>query len=154
MKPLASSAIFLILLGGLLLVGCGKAATGTRVSGTVTLDGKPLPGAELEFAPLEASETIGGDTVISDAEGRFEIVPDSRKQGLSPGQYGVRVSKWVDPKTGQPPETPEDLEQLKLAGMLKNAVPFKYSDPESNPLLTVSLQPGTNRDVRLELRTR
>jgi len=131
--------------------GCGP--SGPSVSGTVTLDGQPLSDAELQFASFDPAQRLGAETVRSDAQGKFTIEPQARKTPLRPGKYGVRVYKWVDKKTGQVPSA-EDLEQLKLAGKLKNLVPAKYGDLESNPVTTVEIHSGTNNDVKIELRGR
>jgi len=62
--------VLLVALGPLLLAGCGSSSGGGEVvTGTATIDGQPLDGATLVFAPLEVKERIGGDTVITDAQG-------------------------------------------------------------------------------------
>lgn len=89
----------------LTVAGCGSAEEGDgvvreAVSGTVTLDGKPLDGASIQLipttpgAPGEASGEIEG--------GKFSI-PKSR--GPAAGSYAVSISsrRSVDVDPNQPP---------------------------------------------------
>jgi len=117
------------------------------------MDGKPLDGATLEFFPADQASRIGGDTVKTDAQGNFTIAPDSRKKGLEPGTYGVRVSKWVDKKTGKLPDPPEEAEMLKAANMLKNVVPSRYSDTAFESPIKVEIKPGKNDNVEIKVST-
>jgi len=135
------------------LAGC-TGGGGVSVSGTATIDGKPLDFARLEFSPLETASKIGSEGVMTDAQGNFTILPDKRKKGLEPGKYGVRVTKWVDKKTRKPPDNPDDVEQLKLGGFLINIIPPRYSDPESNPTITVDLKSGRNEGVKVEVQSK
>jgi len=130
--------------------GC-KGKGGVYVSGQATIDGKPLDYATLEFLPAERGSKIGGDTVQTDAQGNFTIEPDKRKKGLEPGTYAVRVSKWVDKKTGKPPDPPEMFEQLKAANMLKNVVPYRYMDPNADAPIKVEIKAGKNEGVKIEV---
>jgi hypothetical protein len=151
MSPRPLTRVLLVGALALTLGGCGgKAAT---VKGAVKMGGKPLADAHLSFEPAEGGPNLGGETVRSDAQGRFEILPDRRKHGLKPGKYFVRVSKWVDKKTGKVPD-PEEFEQLKSANQLKNVLPPQYNDPESNPPITVEIKSGTNDLGTLEVRER
>jgi len=145
--------LVVLVLSPLFLAGCSSGA-GLSVSGKATLDDKPLDGATLEFAPIDSKERIGNERVVTDSQGNFTITPDKKKFGLRPGKFGVRVSKWVDKKTGKPPDNPDDIEQLRLSGLGVNSVPFKYSDPVTNPVITVDLKAGKNTDVKIELKSK
>jgi hypothetical protein len=109
----------------LTLLGC-SGGSGSSITGVVTLDGQPLPDAEVEFIPFDRSQGLGSDLVRTDSAGRFEIKPHPRKAGLKPGKYSVMVSKWIDPKTKQP-LAPEDVGMQKAAGTAANIVPLKYN---------------------------
>jgi len=145
---------FVPILFVLALAGCKGGGGGVSVSGTATIDGKPLDFARIEFAPVDKESKIGSEGAMTDAQGNFTILPDKRKKGLEPGTYGVRVTKWVDKKTKKPPENLEDVEQLKLGGFLINVVPYKYSDPETNPPITVDLKWGKNDKIQIEVKTK
>jgi hypothetical protein len=144
-------ALCSVLLGllGLAVAGCSSSGPApVTVSGTVTLDGKPLAGAILEFVAVDQKAKLGGDVTQTDAEGNFSIVPDKRKRGLLPGKFAVRVSKWVDKKTkAQAPL--DDIDSLKRAGTVDNELDPRYSAP--NTPLGVDLKPGVNEGVKLAL---
>jgi len=146
-----SRSLQVILLFPLLaLAGC-SGASGVTMTGTATLDGKPLDNATLEFAPLDKGQ--GGEVTMTDAQGNFKILPDKRKKGLVPGtKYSVRVSRWVDKKTKAPPPA-EEVEQLRMGGFLDNTVPFRYWDPESNPPIVIDVKPGKNEGVQITLKS-
>jgi outer membrane receptor protein involved in Fe transport len=76
---------FLAVLAMLLLASVSVFAQGTTsgaLTGTVTSDGAPLPGATVT---VTSPQLIGSRTVTSDANGNYNIA------GLPPGDYTVRV---------------------------------------------------------------
>jgi len=150
MKRLLVRSCVLAGLFCLTLVGC-SGGSGAALSGTVTLDGAPLPDAEVIFEPYDRETGKGGDTVRTNNEGKFTVESSSKKAGLKPGtKYKVYISKWVD-KKGLPPNPPEEAEQLRAAGMLRNMVPYKYSNKEEAPVLTVEVKSGKNEPVTFAL---
>lgn len=134
----------------LALLGCSKGGSGQSVSGVVTLDGTPLEDAEVVFDSQDRTKMIGGDTVKTDGQGKFEVKPDKQKAGLKPGKFGVYVSKWVDKKTKKAPPA-EDAEMQKASGTLMNIVPPKYSARDQPPLVTIEVKPGKNDNVEIKL---
>lgn len=97
----ASSSCWMTVIAMVILAatGCGGPPRAT-VRGTVTLDGKPLPGGTVVFEADGRSFTgaIGGD-------GRYEL-RHLGKPEVSPGTYGVAVlppepKVVADPKTTQ-----------------------------------------------------
>lgn len=78
--------------GSVGLVGCGNDGT-VEVTGTVTLDGKPLDDAQVIF--LNEDRTAAGSGQIS--EGEFEF-------NVKPGSYKVEIlaSREVPGKTAPP----------------------------------------------------
>ncbi|MGP0070046.1 MAG: hypothetical protein ACLQGP_41410 [Isosphaeraceae bacterium] len=82
------------------------------VSGTVMLDGKPLPEGRLQFIPDQSSSGI--ITVGEIQDGRFSI---DRANGPIPGKYRVAVSSRPvfklksgdDPGGSPPPSGPEKV---------------------------------------------
>lgn len=100
---------FVILSGCcLLLAGCGDGDTGPAtvpVSGTLTLDGSPVEGAEVTFVHEEFAAFAETDT-----EGRFELVP-----GAVVGENKVVVSKWEGGMAGGGEEDDGmDAEQMRM----------------------------------------
>jgi hypothetical protein len=61
--------------------------------GVVTLDGKPLDGAQVVFVGEAANST--GAFGATDANGRFSLRAFTEKEGVVPGSYKVQVSKTI-----------------------------------------------------------
>jgi hypothetical protein len=136
---------------GLSVAGCGGGG-GTKITGSVTLDGQPLPDARLEFHPKNNLNLAVAD-VRTDQQGQFEIAPRPKggKTGLAPGQYVVLVRKLVD-KDGNVPNQ-EDYGQLEAAGQLVNKLPAKYSD-SAFPQITVDVSADTKTLPPIELKSK
>ncbi|MBN2295329.1 MAG: hypothetical protein JXM70_23060 [Pirellulales bacterium] len=104
-KPFIS---VLLLLAALSAIGCSRSAGRNAVSGTVTLDGKPLENGAISFSPAPGEKGPSSGSSINNGE--FTI---AKKQGLPAGKYVVviRTSKLSgrmlrDPETGKSyPET-------------------------------------------------
>ncbi|MCC7335221.1 MAG: carboxypeptidase regulatory-like domain-containing protein [Pirellulaceae bacterium] len=115
--------------------GCGKGLS--VVSGTVTLDDKPLKGAYVEFSPISGRPSIGK----TDGDGHYQLEYSTSKSGVEPGQHTVRIGTYeeasVDMKTGEPTDEVEEI------------VPVKYNRETT---LTADVKPGKNEiDFDLEL---
>ena len=93
------------LLGLLLTAGCGGGddlELGT-VSGTITLAGKPLADARIEFQPEGSGSPSYGNT---DEDGRYELLYSVGKPGAMIGKHLVRISTFrQEPGQGGPPKT-------------------------------------------------
>lgn len=118
-----------------LATGCGKSLSG--VSGMVTLDGKPLPGAYVEFSPPAGRPSMGR----TDAAGHYQLEYSTSKSGVEPGEHTVRIGTFeeesVDMETGEPTAGVEEI------------VPAKYNRKTE---LTAQVKPGSNTiDFDLEL---
>jgi hypothetical protein len=78
-------------------IGCSE-PVGT-VSGTVTLDGKPLPTGRVVFHPEE--RRFAPAFARLDVDGHYELKRAKGKRGAAPGKYRVsiqRAGKEGDPK--------------------------------------------------------
>ncbi len=111
----------------LLLVGCGDGETGPAtvpVSGTLTLDGEPVAGAEVTFV----HETFAA-FAETDSEGRFELVP-----GAVVGENKVVVSKWEGGPEGAEGEEDDglDAEQMRMMAQTGGADMPKQMMPEEH----------------------
>lgn len=102
--PYARQARWFAILTAGCLMGCGPGASKppdlgetVKVTGVVTLDGKPLADAGVKFHPL-SDKGFQGATGMTDAEGKYElgmiIGAKDRKPGVVPGKYKVTVSRW------------------------------------------------------------
>ncbi len=90
------------------LVGCdgGSPDLGT-VTGTVTLDGEPLGGAEIVFQP-ETGRPSYGET---DGQGRYELMFAPDQPGAQIGSHRVMISTFdvILDEQDQATEIPERL---------------------------------------------
>jgi hypothetical protein len=140
-----------LMLMGLLsfvLAGCSG---GTKITGTVTLNGQPLADARIEFHP-RANLNLSVAEARTDAQGNYEIPPRPRGGvGLPPGQYVVLIRKMVD-KSGAVPDE-KDYGQLQAAGQLSNKVPAQYSDT-AFPKITMDVSADTKTLPPIELKGR
>jgi len=79
----------------LLMVGsfCGCSAEDGpelgRVSGTVTLDGEPVPNVIVNFEPSSGGRA---SFAITDDNGRYQLRFTSKRKGALPGKHHVRIA--------------------------------------------------------------
>lgn len=110
--------------------GCGGATSDAPkvvpVTGTVTLDGKPLTEAVVRFIP--ADPKANGGTGKTDAEGKYSVTHTLNK-GVPAGSYKVVIEQYKS-RDGKPLKMEEgiDIEQLKMQNMVQQSLPPKYSD--------------------------
>lgn len=155
----------LMILGGLVvtcvIVGCGSDVPSTvPVTGTVTLDGKPVEGATVNFLSKDTNIAASGKT---DAEGKFAmktLVGSKSVDGVVVGNHGVAVVKTEAETAG---DAPDDLEATKqmMEQMAENPaitsdfkpkalIPEKYNNPTMSQLSALVTDSGPN-DFVLEL---
>jgi hypothetical protein len=87
------------------LVGCGGNDDLASVRGKVTLDGKPLEGAQVVFAPVSEGATSYGRT---DSSGNYVMMFSDKDKGAWLGENVVRIST-EDVGTGDSPAKKELL---------------------------------------------
>lgn len=94
------------------LVGCGGVDDGFAyqpVSGVITVDGKPVAGLTISFAPQGASLESGRPSVAkTDEEGRYVAKTLDGVSGAAVGEHLVSItSEQLDPETQEviQPET-------------------------------------------------
>jgi hypothetical protein len=111
-----------------LLVGCGAKPEFAAVTGTVTLNGKPLADAEVVFVPGTGGPTSAAYT---DADGQFTLYCEAANTpGAVVGMHSVLV---------------RDLTVWKAAGGAtppKARVPERYTTVFTTPLSSVSVPAG------------
>lgn len=149
------SFLWLLVAALVVTTGCSKSSL-IPVTGTVTLDGKPLDGAAISFVPAIApdSDTApAGQTPATgqtDASGKFTLgsvagvgaVQGTYKVGVSKAAAGAKVTGGDAPK-GAPPGTmlSGGPGTGKPPAMAKNLVPDKYVNPDTSGI-TVEVKPG------------
>jgi hypothetical protein len=80
------------------LVGCGGSDVSTvPVSGTVTLEGKPLVGAQISFSPVSTNAQATPGTDITGSSGYYKVMTANGRSGVAPGKYKVVISKTALP---------------------------------------------------------
>jgi len=125
---------------GLLAAGCGSGPNFVKVSGVVTLNGKPYPNAVVSFQPVGSKENPNpgeGSVAITDANGRFELKTRSGQNGAVVGQHRVRIQTnrqqttgAFDPQTGSPDQGPRVRVQAE-------PIPVDWYSTEGNHEFTV-----------------
>lgn len=131
------SGLLLIVAG---LSGCGAAgiqapAVLAPVSGKVQLDGQPLAGATVYFAPRD--QTGGqGAYAVTDADGAYELVHRSGQKGIEPGTYTVKFSKVAMPD-GSPIPAGKDAADVEAGEVL----PKHLTDPSPDTVSGVVTVP-------------
>jgi len=112
----------------LAIAGCGRSDLPElgRVQGTVTLDGKPLPGAAVGFYPLSGGRQA---LAIVDKDGKYDLTYVHGAAGAKTGPNEVTVF-W-----------PDDSEATA-------AIPEKYNKKSE---LQFDVKPGKNTfDIKME----
>jgi hypothetical protein len=94
------------------------------VSGTISMDGKPLPGAGIMFLPR--GETRGtGAFGMADAAGKYSLKTDHGGAGAPEGEYVVTISRVVN-RDGTPyvpkPDVAEAGERETLPGIYSDSM--------------------------------
>jgi len=116
--------------------GCGPAAPRlAKVSGRVTLDGKPLPKASVTFAPMATKERPNpGPTAqgTTDEEGRYQLTlgTEANTAGAVVGKCRIYITTMINPALddrdagGPRPKTPDRVpDKYKLGTELTFDVP-------------------------------
>lgn len=118
------------------VAGCGSSGPPLgRVSGTVTLDGKPLEGARIVFQPLEGDSP---STARTQADGRYELIYLRDHKGATIGKHEVTISTF------------RQLSGTEGSGRteIPERVPARYNDATQ---LVRQVEPGsTTFDFELE----
>jgi hypothetical protein len=86
----------------LLSAGCGSEFPTARVSGRVTLNGKPVDQVEVMFSPIAAEGKINsgvGSYGVTDADGRYTLLLIGTKdtKGAVIGKHKVRIDNHSPP---------------------------------------------------------
>jgi hypothetical protein len=117
----------LVLVSAALIAGCDSGPKLVPVTGKVTLDGKPLDGANIAFAPEPGNAVPIQGLDVTGAEGNYTLMANGRR-GVPPGKYKVVISK-VEAKSGVviPDEFKKDPMMAKMAGMTKETLPDSVS---------------------------
>jgi hypothetical protein len=138
-------ARFLVALLVAAAAGCGSSGV-APVEGTVTLDGKPLANASVNFQPIAKEGKVDagvGSYAKTDEKGRYvlRLVSDDRA-GAVVGKHRVEISA-----SGGAPRAPDD-DRTPAA---PNLVPANYN---RNSTLTFEVKRGGHKDADFELKSK
>lgn len=117
MRPNNAYSFFLVAIGVSLIVGCGGGGDPDVVSvtGTVTMDGQPLPNATVVFISGQGRPS----GAITDENGQYELNYTGDQKGARIGTNRVQIT------TAQGPS--ETMEGEPVAAV-PETVPKKYND--------------------------
>src|SRR5262249_52126433 len=110
--------------------GCGDGLKRVPVRGKITARGQPLDNAVIQFLPGGPTKGEGG-IGVSDGDGHFTLTGSrAGASGVVPGEYRVRVSRFVG-ADGKP--LPPEAKQAENPGA-RESVPPPYSSAEGTTL--------------------
>lgn len=150
----------------LMALGCSGGGKPIKVEGKVTLDGKPLPEALIQFLP-EGEQGGPPANGLSGTDGTFRLTTFNSGDGALPGTYKVTVTVGTEEDSshadlkGQGGEGTDPSKMMgamkdyqgknKKPGPKKSSLPASYSDPKKTTLKQVI--PPPDGKVILELRS-
>jgi hypothetical protein len=129
----------LLMIGSWAFAGCSgepNVPIGT-LSGTVTLDGKPVPEATINFIKPSG---FAASTEIKD--GAYEIADSQYGGGLPAGDYLVSIAPVVTMEA-------DPLAKSKTKSPLEAKIPVKYRDPGTSGLTAEVSEEATKANFRL-----
>src|SRR4051812_43210164 len=112
--------------------------------GVVTLDGKPVDGAQVVLVP--AGEGTTGASAVTNASGHFSLRAYEEKDGAIPGEYKVQVSKTIQVKVEGAKGSVDGGDPVRF----EYGVPAKYTGFKTSGL-SVSIPDTGNKDIKLAL---
>ena len=130
-----------ILAAALALVGCNKPPALVPVSGTVTLDGNPLPNAEVRFIPIW--DDLDGNYIasgITDDEGKYVLrLPGQTESGACACENRVTVFEGPIPDEIRDSKNEQVAATRFLESLPNRPIPKDYTRVADTPLkVTVS----------------
>jgi len=137
------------------VVGCNSAPAGPPVvpaEGTVLLDEKPLPNANVQFVPTGETRGATASYGKTDAAGKFVVTsPDHRRKGVAVGSYQVVISKYVKPDGSD--FVPDPNVGPDESGGYRELLPLTYSDPAQSTL-TAEVPTGGAKGLEFKLKSK
>jgi carboxypeptidase family protein len=151
-------AVATLLTVGIVLTGCSNSSRPPTypVTGTVTLQGKPVAGAAVTFVPTGEGEAA---SAITDSEGKYALTTWQAGDGARPGEYRVKVSKQ-EQQTVNPAKMVKNLsieeeqkiyvESKKPAPPSRSLIPGKFENEQTSGLIHKVEEKPTTFDIKIE----
>ena len=144
---------------GIFLTGCSNSSGPPTyaVTGTVTMQGKPLAGAVITFVPT-GNEGVAA-SAITDSDGKYALTTRQAGDGARPGEYRVKVSKQeqatVDPSKMVKNLSIEEeqkiyVESKKPPPPAKRLIPSKFENDQTSGLVHKVENKPTTFDIKIE----
>jgi hypothetical protein len=124
--------------------------------GIVLLDGQPLEGASVVFAPVAPGTHAA--SAVTGSGGKFELKAFPSKAGAVPGSYQVGLQKTVEAGRGEPLNPKEfgvdagHAEKAPPPTLYKSLVPEQYENAATSGLTAVIPDAGIS-DLKIELKS-
>lgn len=118
------------------------------VSGTLLVDGRPVPGVSVMFVPDNAKGTSGPASVgVTAADGSFTLTAPGNRPGALVGHHKVTAACPFDPSGGSSASG-----VAADASAVRCSIPTAYGDPTRTPLaVEVVADRAANAAVTLEV---
>ncbi|SRR5579883_3401125 len=123
--------------------GCSQGYRLAPVSGTVTLNGQPLAGADVHFQPIGSKDNPNpgpGSHGKTDDQGRYSLRVDERQAGAVVGTHRVMIFAYTRGTAGPQPDAG--------GGKKKDRVPLRYNEKTE---LTCEVPAGGRSDADFPL---
>ena len=144
---------------GIVLTGCSNSSRPPTypVTGTVTMQGKPVAGAAITFVPTGKEGEAA--SAITDSDGKYALTTWRAGDGAQPGEYRVKVSKQeqtaVDPSKMVKNLTIEEeqkiyVENKKPPPPAKRLLPSKFENEQTSGLIHNVEKKATTFDIKIE----
>jgi len=143
------------------MVGCGGGSGAfATVSGIVSHNGVPVEGAKITFhSTVEVEGKKMAYSALTDSSGKYVFATVAKNPGIPAGMYQVTVVKYDGGKSMAPQEGIDAGQLDAMAsdtgtaskGGPTNLLPKVYATLASSKL-SVTVEPGKNKDVNFDLK--
>ena len=142
------SRIIAVFCVSLVCLGCGSSGRNlpktVPATGVVTLDGKPVDGAQVILVPVGDAST--GAFGVTNSSGHFSLRAYDEKDGAIPGEYKAQVSKTIQVKVAGAKGSLDGGDPVRF----EYGVPGKYTGAKTSGL-SVTIPDAGKSDIKLDL---
>ncbi len=142
----------------ILIAGCGSGAIDKNIanrpktfptSGSVKLNGQPVAGATVVFAPDPGGTPKSvAALALTDSSGNFALQAYPPLPGAVPGKYKVTITKMEPPPSAP---TGPDAHDAPLPPPPKSLIPEKFANVETSELVA-DIPDGGRDDLHFDLK--